>query len=102
MVGKWEVAYGEETLKIKLAEIADGDLPIMERWLHADHVRRAWGEPEKNIHLLRASPAAGHRRAFAKAGFQHDREFHESIDVNDVSSGHYVLMVRRRPHKENE
>ena len=54
-------------MSVGLLEVTDADLPLIERWLNADHVRPAWGDPVDNIRLLREPPAAGHWRAVIEA-----------------------------------
>lgn len=54
-------------MKVRLLDVANSDLPLIERWLHADHVRRYWGEPGDNARLLREPPAAGNGRAIIEA-----------------------------------
>ena len=43
------------------------DLPLIGRWLHAAHVRGAWGDPAASLRLLRGPPASGNRRALIEA-----------------------------------
>ncbi len=50
-------------MNMQLRDATSDDLPLIERWLHADHVRSTWGEPEANIQLLQDSPAKGNWRA---------------------------------------
>jgi aminoglycoside 6'-N-acetyltransferase len=52
---------------VRLLEVTSSDLPLIERWLRADHVRRYWGEPEENTRLLREPPAGGSWRAIIDA-----------------------------------
>lgn len=54
-------------MKVRLLEVTNDDLLLIERWLHAEHVRSAWGDPDANIRLLRDSPADGHWRALIEA-----------------------------------
>lgn len=53
---------------VRLAEITKDDLPLIERWLRADHVRRHWGEPEENHGLLREPPAGAWRAVIEADG----------------------------------
>lgn len=55
-------------MAVRLTDIGLDDLPLIERWLRAEHVRRYWGDPEENIRLLRAAPAPGNWRAIIEAG----------------------------------
>lgn len=55
-------------MKVRLCELTDDDLPLIERWLCADHVRSAWGDPGANSQLIREPLAAGHWRAIIEAG----------------------------------
>jgi RimJ/RimL family protein N-acetyltransferase len=50
-------------MSLSLREITASDLPRIERWLRACHVRSAWGNPDANLQLLSAPPATGHWRA---------------------------------------
>ncbi|QVL48300.1 MAG: GNAT family N-acetyltransferase [Thiocapsa sp.] len=52
---------------VRLRDVTSDDLPLIERWLHADHVRRTWGDPEENMRLLRDAPADGSWRAMIEA-----------------------------------
>lgn len=54
-------------MSVRLRDVAADDLPLVERWLHADHVRRAWGDPDANLRLLRVAPPEGHWRAVIEA-----------------------------------
>jgi RimJ/RimL family protein N-acetyltransferase len=47
---------------IRLSDLTDDDLPLIERWLHADHVCSGWGNPDTNSQLLRDAPAHGNWR----------------------------------------
>jgi len=53
---------------VRLTNIGLDDLPLIERWLRADHVRRYWGDPDENIRLLRTAPAPGNWRAIIESG----------------------------------
>lgn len=54
-------------MKVRLLDVTNDDLPLVERWLHADHVRSTWGDPDANIRLLRDSPDNGNWRAIIEA-----------------------------------
>jgi len=54
-------------MNVRLCDVTNDDLPLMEQWLHADHVRGTWGDPDANIRLLRDSPANGNWRAIIEA-----------------------------------
>ena len=54
-------------MKLHLHDVTGDDFPLIERWLHADHVRNEWGDPEANIRLLRDPPGAGRWRAIIEA-----------------------------------
>ena len=54
-------------MHIRLREVPDPDLPLIERWLRQPHVRDSWGDPDANLRLLREPPAAGHWRAMIEA-----------------------------------
>ncbi len=51
---------------VKLLGVTSEDLPLLDSWLHADHVRRYWGDPEQNGRLLH-KPPAGTRHALIAA-----------------------------------
>jgi len=51
-----------------LLDIRVDDLPLVEQWLQADHVRTYWGDPAANLRQLRATPGPGHRRAIIAVG----------------------------------
>ena len=48
---------------LHLCDVTSDDLPLIEQWLHADHVRSTWGDPDANFSLLNEPPANGNRRA---------------------------------------
>lgn len=50
-------------MDVRLREVGPDDLPLIERWLRAEHVRRYWGDAEENMGLLRAEAGAGQWRA---------------------------------------
>ncbi|MEW5981937.1 MAG: GNAT family N-acetyltransferase [Acidobacteriota bacterium] len=54
-------------MTVRLVDVTNDDLPLIERWLHSDHVRSTWGDPDANVRLLRDSPADGHWRALIEA-----------------------------------
>jgi len=54
-------------MKVRLLDVMSADLPLIERWLRADHVRPDWGEPEENLRLLQEPPASGSWRAVIEA-----------------------------------
>ena len=54
-------------MSLRLRDVTSADLPLIERWLHADHVRSTWGDPGANLRLLSVPPAAGHWRAIIEA-----------------------------------
>ena len=58
---------GGRALNIQIRDIITADLPSLDLWLNAEHVRRVWGEPQGNLRLLSAPPAAGHWRAIIEA-----------------------------------
>jgi RimJ/RimL family protein N-acetyltransferase len=53
-------------MAVRLLDVSHDDLPLIEGWLSADHVRRRWGDPRENLQLLRAPPA-GSWRALVEA-----------------------------------
>ena len=44
--------------RVSLAPLTQADLPLVEAWLRAEHVRRFWGDPEENYRNL-ACPEPG-------------------------------------------
>jgi aminoglycoside 6'-N-acetyltransferase len=54
-------------MSLRLLEVTTDDLPLIEQWLHAGHVRSAWGDPAANFRLLVEPPASGSWRAIIKA-----------------------------------
>lgn len=54
-------------MNIQLRDATNDDLPHIERWLRADHVRSAWGDPDANNKLVRDAPAKGNWRAIIEA-----------------------------------
>jgi len=54
-------------MNLRLRDVTNDDLPLIGRWLHADHVRGIWGDPGANFRLLSAPPAGGNRRAIVEA-----------------------------------
>lgn len=54
-------------MNLRLRDVTNDDLPLIERWLQADHVRSRWGDPGANLRLLRESPARGHWRVLIEA-----------------------------------
>jgi RimJ/RimL family protein N-acetyltransferase len=54
-------------MTLRLRDVTRDDLPLIERWLHADHVRGTWGDPGANLRLLSEPPAEGHWRAVIEA-----------------------------------
>lgn len=52
---------------LRLRDLTPDDLPLIERWLQADHVRAVWGDPAANLRLLRQPPASGSWRALVEA-----------------------------------
>lgn len=54
-------------MKLRLRRLEDDDLPLIRQWLHMDHVRSAWSNPDATIGLLEARPAAGSWRAIIEA-----------------------------------
>lgn len=54
-------------MRLRLRDVTNDDLPLIEQWLHADHVRSTWGDPGANLRLLLDPPASGNRRAIIEA-----------------------------------
>lgn len=54
-------------MNVRLFDVTTDDLPLIEQWLHDDHVRSTWGDPETNSRMLCDPPADGHWRAIIEA-----------------------------------
>lgn len=54
-------------MNLHLRDITNDDLPLIARWLRADHVRGSWGDPDANIRQLAQPPAQGSWRAVIEA-----------------------------------
>jgi aminoglycoside 6'-N-acetyltransferase len=54
-------------MSLRLRDVTGDDLPLIERWLRADHVRSAWGDPGVNLRLLSEPPANANWRAVIEA-----------------------------------
>jgi RimJ/RimL family protein N-acetyltransferase len=54
-------------MRLRLHDITNDDLPFIEKWLHADHVRSTWGDPDGNLRVLNEPPAKGNWRAIIEA-----------------------------------
>ena len=52
---------------LRLRDVTDDDLAHIARWLHADHVRSTWGDPDANLGLFKRPPACGSGRAIIEA-----------------------------------
>lgn len=50
-------------MDLRLRDVTNDDMPLVEPWLHADHVRRVWGDPAANVRMLSEPPGEGSRRA---------------------------------------
>lgn len=54
-------------MNMRLRDVTNDDLPLIDQWLHADHVRSTWGDPDANLRLLSEPPADGNGRAIIEA-----------------------------------
>jgi RimJ/RimL family protein N-acetyltransferase len=54
-------------MSLRLRDVTNDDLPLIEQWLHADHVRHIWGDPDANLRLLNVPSANGNWRAIIEA-----------------------------------
>jgi RimJ/RimL family protein N-acetyltransferase len=54
-------------MNMSLRDVTSDDLPLIEQWLHADHVRSTWGDPDANLRLLSEPPVPGAWRAIIEA-----------------------------------
>ncbi len=50
-------------VNLELRDVRRDDVPLIEQWLHADHVCGSWGNPDENLRLLREPAAEGAGRA---------------------------------------
>ncbi len=57
-------------MSLRHRDITNDDLPLIERWLQAEHVRSAWGDPGAIFRLLNEPPDNGHWRAIIEADGQ--------------------------------
>lgn len=65
--GKSVSAGSRVVMRLRLRDVANDDLPLIEQWLHTEHVRGTWGDPSANLRLLREPPVGGNRRAIIEA-----------------------------------
>lgn len=54
-------------MNIHLRDVEIDDLETIRQWLHADHVRGVWGDPEENFRLLSEPLRQGAGRAMIEA-----------------------------------
>jgi len=54
-------------MNMHLRDVTSDDLPLIEQWLHADHGRSTWGDPDANLRLLSEPPVHGAWRAIIEA-----------------------------------
>lgn len=54
-------------MSLRLRDVTNDDLPLIEHWLRADHVLDAWGDPDASLRLLGEPPASGNWRAIIEA-----------------------------------
>jgi RimJ/RimL family protein N-acetyltransferase len=52
---------------LRLRDVTNYDLPLIKQWLHADHVRNNWGDPDVNFRLLCEPASNGAGRAIIEA-----------------------------------
>ena len=80
-------------MNLRLREVTNEDLPLIKQWLHADHVRSAWGDPYANFLLLSGPPGHGAWRAIIEVDgrevalvlWQHpSRDELDGADLSDV------------------
>ena len=57
------ITPGAPVMSVNLRDITSDDLPLIEKWLRADHVRSVWGDPDQNLRLLREPAVRGAWRA---------------------------------------
>lgn len=54
-------------MDLRLRDVTGDDLPLIERWLRAEHVRTYWGDPDAHLCLLSEPPPGGNWRAIIEA-----------------------------------
>jgi RimJ/RimL family protein N-acetyltransferase len=54
-------------MTVCLVPFSEGELPLVEKWLNAPHVRNRWGDPEENLESLCLPLPSGHWRAIIEA-----------------------------------
>ncbi|MBA2780823.1 GNAT family N-acetyltransferase [Billgrantia kenyensis] len=54
-------------MTVRLVPFSEGDLPLVEQWLSAPHVRERWGDPEENLESLCLALPSGYWRAIIEA-----------------------------------
>ena len=54
-------------MSLRLRDVTNNDLPLIEQWLHTDQVRNTWGDPDANLRLLNEPPASGNWRSIIEA-----------------------------------
>jgi RimJ/RimL family protein N-acetyltransferase len=54
-------------MNLHFRDVTNDDLPLIEQWLQADHVRSTWGDPDANLRLLSEPPIHGAWRAIIEA-----------------------------------
>ena len=54
-------------MSLRLRDVTDDDLACIAQWLHADHVRSTWGDPDANVRLFDKPPATGRWQAIIEA-----------------------------------
>jgi RimJ/RimL family protein N-acetyltransferase len=54
-------------MSLRLHDVTNDDLPLIEHWLHAAHVHSTWGDPDANLRLLNEPPASVNWRAIIEA-----------------------------------
>jgi len=65
--GRSVSAASRVVMRLRFRDVTNDDLPLIERWLHTEHVRGAWGDSSANLRLLREPQAGGNRRAIIEA-----------------------------------
>jgi aminoglycoside 6'-N-acetyltransferase len=54
-------------MSLRLRDVTDDDLACIAQWLHADHVRSTWGDPDANVRLFDKPPTTGRWQAIIEA-----------------------------------
>ena len=79
-------------MDVHLVDVTHADLPLIDGWLSAEHVRRYWGDPKENKLLVRDPPPDTHLAIIQADGtkvgvvvWQHPtRQELDEVGLNDI------------------